>query len=134
MGAPRATHDVDFALALGSSEAAALARHLHARGVFRTSVTVDDFSVPIQLILLPPVCNAIIFRDVESLPIAGCRVRVVSWKALILLKLYAAGRQALLDAQQILAVRQPTQAEREALASFAATVGLSAAWQTLIAR
>jgi hypothetical protein len=143
-GAPRATHDVDFALALGSSDTTAMARHLRAefepgepddplRGVFRTSITVDDFSVPIQLVLLPPLWNAIIFHDVESLPIVGCTVRVVSWQALILLKLYAGGPQDLLDAQQILAVRQPTQAERRAVATLAGKVGLLAAWQRLIA-
>jgi predicted nucleotidyltransferase len=144
-GAPRATHDVDFALALGSSDAAALACHLRAefqpgepddplRGIFRTSVTVDDLSVPIQLVLLPPAWNALIFREVESLLVFGCTVRVVSWQALILLKLYAGGPQDMLDAQQILAVRQPTQVERQAVAALADAVGLSAAWQTLINR
>lgn len=144
-GVPRATHDVDFALALGSSDTSALARHLRAefesgepddplRGIFRMSVTVDDFSIPIQLVLLPPVWNAIIFHDVESLPIVGCSVRVVSWQALILLKLYAGGPQDLLDAQQILAVRQPTPTERQAVAALADKVGLLPAWQMLIAR
>lgn len=145
-GVPRATHDVDFALALGSSDCAALSRHLQAefqpgepndplRGVFRTNVTVDDLSVPIQLVLLPPVWNALLFQDVTSLPVCfGCTVRVVSWQALLLLKLYAAGPQDLLDAQQILAVRQPTQAEREAVGALADTVGLSAEWQALISR
>lgn len=144
-GVPRATHDVDFALALGSSDTATLGRHLRAefepggpddplRGVYRTSVTVDDFSIPIQLVLLPPVWNAIIFQDVESLPIVGCTVRVVSWQALILLKLYAGGPQDLLDAEQILAVRQPRQAERRAVAALAAKLGLLPTWQSLRAR
>lgn len=144
-GIPRATHDVDFAVALGSSDAAALARHLRAefqpgesddplRGVFRTSVTVDDLSVPIQLVLLPQAWSDIIFHNVESLSIAGCMVGVVSWQALILLKLYAGGPQDLLDAEQILAVRQPTPAERQAVAALAGKVGLLAAWQALIAR
>jgi len=144
-GVPRATHDVDFALALGSSDSAALSRFLHAefqpgepndplRGVFRTNVTVDDLSVPIQLVLLPPAWNALLFQRMTSLPVFGCTVRVVSWQALILMKLYAAGPQDLLDAQQILAVRQPTPAERVAVGALADTVGLSAEWQALISR
>lgn len=144
-GVPRETHDVDFALALGSSDAAAFARHLHAelqpsepddplRGIIRTSVTVDHLSVPIQLILLPPAWNALIFQEVESLSVFGCTVRVVSWQALILLKLYAGGPQDLLDAEQILAVRGPTPAERQAVAALATKVGLLAPWQALIAR
>jgi hypothetical protein len=144
-GIPRATQDVDFVLALGSAKAASLATYLHAefhpgesddplRGVFRTSVTVDDLSVPIQLVLLPPVWNTVVFAQVESLPVFDCTVRMVSWQALVLLKLYAGGPQDLLDAQQILAVRQPTQAERHALAALADKVGLSAAWRALNAR
>jgi hypothetical protein len=144
-GVPRATHDVDFALALGSSDTAALARHLHAefepgepddplRGTFRTSVPVDDFSIPIQLVLLPPEWNVIIFHGIEPLSVFGCEVPVVSWQALILLKLYAGGPQDLLDAHQILAIRQPTAAERQAVAALAGKVGLLPAWQRLIAR
>jgi hypothetical protein len=144
-GVPRATYDVDFALALGSSDSATLSRFLHAefrpckpndpvRGVFRTNVTVGDLSVPVQLVLLPPVWNVLLFQDVTSLPVFGCTVRVVSWQALILLKLYAAEPQDLLDAQQILTVRQPTQAEREVVGALAAKVGLSAEWQALISR
>jgi predicted nucleotidyltransferase len=139
-GVPRATHDVDFALALGTADAASLARHLHAefhagkvddplRGVFRTNITVDQVSVPIQLILLPSAWNTIIFDRVECLSLLGATVPVVSWQALILLKLYAAGPQDLLDAQQILAVRQPAEHERQALASRASTLGLTEAWQ-----
>lgn len=146
-GVPWATHDVDFAVALGSADPAALARHLRAefqlgesndplRGVFRTSVTVDALPVPIQLVLLHPAWNSIIFRGIEILSVFGCAVPVVSWQALILLKLillklYAGGPQDLLDAQQILAVRQPTQAEQHAVSALADKVGLSAAWQAL---
>ena len=142
-GVPRATHDVDFAIALGSSDAAALAQFLHAEfqpgdqndplcGVFRTHVTVNDLAVPIQLIVLPPVWNSILFQDLTSLPISGCAVEVVSWQALILLKLYAAGPQALNDARQIMAVRHPTEAERQALGTLAGKVELSAEWQALV--
>lgn len=144
-GVPRATHDVDFVLALGSSDSAAPARFLHPevrpgepndalRGVLRTNVTVGDLLVPVQLVLLPPVWNALLFQDVTSLPVFGCTVRVVYWRALVLLKLYAAWPQDLLDAQQILAIRQPTQAEREVVGALAGKLGLSAEWQALISR
>ncbi len=142
-GVPRATHDVDFAMALGSSEPAALAQFLQAefqpgdpndplRGVFRTHVAVNELSVPIQLIVLPTAWNSILFRDMTLLLVLGCTVPVVSWQVLILLKLYAAGPQDLLDAQQILAVRQPTEAERKALETLAGQVGLSEEWQAMV--
>ena len=142
-GIPRATHDVDFALALGASDAAALSRFLQAefrpgepddplRGVFKTSVSVGDQSIPVQLILLPTRWNAIVFQDMELLDVFHCAVPVVTWKALILLKLYAGGPQDLLDARQILAVRQPAPAEQQDIAALADKVGLAAAWQALI--
>jgi hypothetical protein len=142
-GVPRATHDLDFALALGAADPAALSRNLSAefkpgdvedplRGVFQTTMTIEGVSIPIQLIVLPAVWNAIIFRGIETLPVFGCTVPVVSWQSLILLKLYAGGPQDLLDAQQILAVRQPSPAETQAVSALADAVGLSAAWQALL--
>jgi hypothetical protein len=132
-GVPRATHDLDFALALGSADPAALSRFLNARfqsgedddplrGVFQTTVTIEDVSIPVQLVVLPAVWNAIIFSQIESLPVFGCVVPIVSWQSLILLKLYAG----------ILAVRQPGHAEKNAVSMLADRIGLSAAWQTLI--
>lgn len=142
-GVPRATHDLDFALALGTSDPGPLARFLQAefyqgesddplRGVFRMRVEVEAIQVPVQLVLLPPVWNAIVFKSVRSLSVFGCTVPVVSWDTLILLKLYAGGPQDLLDARQILSIRQPTEAERQALEALAGKVGLSAEWQALV--
>ena len=59
---------------------------------------------------------------------------VVSWQSLILLKLYAGGAQDLLDAQQNLVVREPSQAEKQIVSTLADRVGLSGAWQALINR
>ena len=142
LGVPRATHDVDFALALGASDPAALSRHLGAeyqagdvddplRGVFQLTVTIGDVAIPVQLILLPSVWNAIIFREIVTVSVFGCAVPVVSWQALILLKLYAGGPQDLLDIRQILAVCQPTPAEMQAVSPLADQLGLSEAWQAL---
>ena len=142
-GVPRATHDVDIALGLGASDPAALSRFLQAefrlgepddplRGVFRMSVSIGDQSIPVQLILLPPLWDAIVFQDLKSLSVSGCLLSVVSWQALVLLKLYAGGPQDLLDAKQILAIRQPTADERHIVAALADKVGLASAWQALI--
>ena len=141
-GVPRATHDVDFALALGAADADALSRFLQAefepgesddplRGVFRASIALGDHAIPVQLILLPRAWDAVAFRDVKALPLFDCTVPVVSWQVLVLLKLYAGGPQDILDAQQILAVRQPTPAERQSVAALADEVGLSAPWCAL---
>jgi len=142
-GVPRATHDVDFALALGVAAPDTLSRFLQTefqsgepddplRGVFRTIVRVGGQSVPVQLILLPPPWNSIVFQDLQSLTLFGCTLPVVSWQALVLLKLYAGGPQDLLDAQQVLAVQQPTADERHTIAALADKVGLGSAWQALI--
>ena len=142
-GVPRATHDLDFALALGSADPAALSRALNARfqagedddplrGVFQTTVTIEGVSIPIQLIILPAAWNAIIFHGIEQLSVFRCEVPVVSWQSLILLKLYAGGPQDLLDAQQILVVREPSQAEKQIVSALADQVGLLSAWQVLI--
>jgi hypothetical protein len=142
-GVPRATHDLDFALALGSADPATLSCSLNARfqagedddplrGVFQTTVTIEGVSIPIQLIILPAAWNAIIFQGIEPLSVFGCEVPVVSWQSLILLKLYAGGPQDFLDAQQILAIREPSQAEKQVVTTLADRVGLSDAWRTLI--
>lgn len=142
-GVPRATQDLDFALALGSSDPSKLCKHLSAefrpgepddplREVYQTSIRIEDRSVPVQLILLPTSWDSIIFNNVELLTIFDCSVPVVSWQSLILLKLYAGGPQDLLDAQQILAVRQPTQSERDNLSSLANQVNLTTTWQKLV--
>lgn len=62
-GVPRATHDLDFALALGSADPVTLSRHLQAEfqmgdpddpllDIFRTSVSSEGRSVSVQLVLL----------------------------------------------------------------------------------
>lgn len=144
-GVPRATHDLDFALALGSADPSALSRSLNARfqvgedddplrGVFQTTMTIEGVSIPIQIIILPAAWNAITFHGIEQLSVFGCEVPVVSWQSLILLKLYAGGAQDLLDAQQNLVVREPSQAEKQIVSTLADRVGLSGAWQALINR
>jgi len=141
-GVPRATHDLDFALALGSAQPSALANHLKAefhgadsddplRGVFRCDVMIEGQAIPTQLILLPPAWTDMVFQGVVSLTVFECAIPVVSWQSLILLKLYAGGPQDLLDAKDILAVRQPTTGELKEVAKSAERVGLSETFHSL---
>lgn len=142
-GIPRATQDVDFALALGSTNPSALADHLNAefasgdihdplQGVFRLQLSVQGQNIPVQLIILPPRWTAIVMDSVVTLSVLGCRIPVISWEGLILLKLYAGGPQDLLDAQRIISVRQPTGDEIEKLSRLAAQVDLQTDFQNLV--
>lgn len=119
-GVPRATND--FALVLGTSGPNALAKLLQAefqcadfddplRGVFRLHLVVEGNRVPVQLILLPPIWENLVFQDIVCLTIFELAVPVVTWQPLILLKLYAGGPQDLLDAKEILAVQKPNPTE-----------------------
>jgi len=143
-GIPRATQDVDFALVLGSADPKALSRHLDSefspgesddplRGVFHFKLSIEDQRVPVQLILLPPRWSPIILDGIVSLSVLGCVVPVISWEGLLLLKLYAGGPQDLLDAQHILAVRQPSEDEIEKLSQLAGQVDLLEAFRNLVA-
>lgn len=144
-GIPRSTQDIDFALALGSTNPDALAHHLKAefspgesgdplRGVFQLNLSIEDQEIPIQLILLPSWWTSIIMDGIENLSVLGCSVPVISWEGLILLKLYAGGPQDLLDAQHILTVRQPTENEIEKLSQLADQVDLLEDFRDLVDR
>ena len=142
-GVARATQDIDLAVALGPSEPQALAAYLEAtyepgdiddplRGVFRLTLACEGQSVPVQLILLPSKWMDIAFRGVETVKALGCSVPVVSWQALVLLKLYAGGPVDLQDARSIVAVRNPNVLEREDLLAQAEAVGLAHEMQALL--
>ena len=144
-GVPRATNDLDFALALGSSGPSILAKQLKAefrpadpndplRGVFRCSVLVEDNTIPVQLILLPPKWENLVFQEIVSIEIFDLTVPVVNWQPLLLLKLYAGGPQDLLDAQQILSVRQPNPIELQEISRDAEQVGLLREFKSLADR
>lgn len=135
-GTPRATQDIDLAVALGAADANQLASHLKAsyqpgdsddplRGVFRLDVRVGEQTVPVQLIVLQPKWTEAIFRRVEMVRVLESSVPVVTWQALVLLKLYAGGPLDLQDARDILAVRQPGAREREELSAQAQALGIA---------
>jgi hypothetical protein len=142
-GVARATQDIDLAIALGPSEPQPLASYLEAtyepgdiddplRGVFRLNLTYEGQSVPVQLIMLPSKWVDIVFRGVETVKALGCSVPVVSWQALVLLKLYAGGPVDLQDARSVVAVRNPNLLEREDLLAQAEAMGLAPEMQTLL--
>lgn len=135
-GTPRATQDIDLAVALGAADPNQLASHLKAgyqpgdpddplRGVFRLEVHVGERMVPVQLIVLQPKWTEAIFQRVETVRVLGSPVPVVNWQALVLLKLYAGGPVDLQDARDILAVRQPSARERDDLSAQAQALGLA---------
>lgn len=144
-GVTRATEDIDFAVAAGSSEMPKLASALSGQyrpgggddpllGVINAAVATGGMTIPVQLVLLPQRWDEVLLRQVRVVPVHGCSVPVVSWQVLVLLKLYAGGPQDLVDAQDLWAVRQPdTQAVRE-MESLAGSLGLSGEFKTFLQR
>jgi hypothetical protein len=141
-GVPRATHDLDFAVVIGSADPQAAAAFLGGRydagdpddplqGVIHLSIGPDHGSVPLQLVVFPPPFADVIFRQIEPLPVMDRIVPVVCWQVLILLKLYAGGPQDKFDAQQILKARQPQQADLQRITDMAYSLGLSEEWLAL---
>lgn len=117
-GIPRATRDLDFAVALGTADPRAVADALKGtfepggaddplRGVFHVAIPTGDPAVPVQLVVFPPPWPPVLFEHVEYLSVLGCSVPVASWQTLLLLKLYAGGPADLLDAREIWRVCQP---------------------------
>ncbi len=142
-GVARATQDIDLAVALGTSEPQALAAHLGAtyqpgdaddplHGVFRLLLKCEGQDVPVQLIVLRQKWADVAFREVETLKVLGSAVPVVNWQALVLLKLYAGGPVDLQDARSILAVCNPTAADRNSLIAQAEALGLAQDVQALL--
>lgn len=142
-GVPRATQDIDFAIAIGAADPQALAiflgGHFEAgdvddplRGVVHTSIQVGSTSVSLQLIFLPAAYTEVAFHNIESLSIMEQVVPVVSWQALILLKLYAGGPQDTLDAQQILQVRRPQTDDLKQIGEKATSLGILQEWTSAL--
>lgn len=135
-GIPRATQDIDFAIALGKTHPHELSQYLGGhftpgtpedplQGVIRLHVGMDDDKIPLQLLFFPSTWSPIIFPSVQRVAIGDCTVSVVSWESLVLLKLYAGGPQDLLDAQTIMATRSPAEREVIPLRKMAEAVGLA---------
>lgn len=142
-GVPRATQDIDFAVAIGSANPQELATFLGGHfeagepddplsGVVHASIHVGADPVALQLIFFPPSLTKITFRHVETLSVMERVVPVVSWQMLILLKLYAGGPQDKLDAQQILQVRHPQSNDLKQIGEMAESLGILEDWIALL--
>ncbi len=139
-GVPRATRDIDFAVALGETDPVALATRLGAcyrpaepddplRGVFHIDIKVAQQTVPVQLIVVPPTWTQVIFGGVETLSVLECPVPIISWQALVLLKVYAGGPVDLQDARELLTLHQPDSTDLKQLAE---SIGLLTELETLL--
>jgi hypothetical protein len=144
-GVTRATEDIDFAVAAGSGDMPKLASALGGQywpgggddpllGVVNASVATGASTIPVQLILLPQRWNEVLVNQVSVVPLYGCAVPVVSWQALVLLKLYAGGPQDLVDAQDLWAVRQPDAESIRDMESLADTLGVPGEFKAFIQR
>jgi hypothetical protein len=142
-GVPRATNDIDFAVAIGAADPQALAIFLGGRfeagevddplrGVVHTSIQFGSTAVSLQLIFFPPALTEVAFGHVETLSVLERMVPVVSWQALVLLKLYAGGPQDTLDAQQILQVRCPQPEDFKKIGEMAESLGILEDWTTFL--
>ena len=139
-GVPRGTRDLDFAIAVGSTEPSSLAAFVGGtyqagepddplRGVIRAFAGLEGERIPLQLVILSPDLTAMIFKNMEVLTLRGCRVQVANWQALVILKLYAGGPPDLLDAEQIMTVQHPSSQQLTTLSEMAEQVGLSKDWK-----
>jgi hypothetical protein len=142
-GTPRATQDIDFAIALGGAQPFNLSKFLGGtyeegdlddplRGVFRVHSQQETQQVPIQLIMLPSVWSPVLFSHIQKLELVHNLIPVVSWEALLLLKLYAGGPKDLLDAQTLFVHQQPHARVQEHVTTMAKTVGLAEEWNTFL--
>ncbi|MER3423452.1 MAG: hypothetical protein C4293_09700 [Nitrospiraceae bacterium] len=142
-GVPRATQDIDFAVAIGSADPQALATFIGGRyeagglddplrGVVHVSIEVGSEAVSLQLIFLSSALEDVAFRRVATISVMERVIPVVSWQGLVLLKLYAGGPQDKLDAHQILRVRHPTPDDLQQIAEMAESLGILKEWTALL--
>ncbi|MEW6367920.1 MAG: hypothetical protein AB1714_25090 [Acidobacteriota bacterium] len=129
-GTPRSTDDIDFAAV--SSDPAKLAEFLGGeykvggpddplRGVIHTSAG----GVLVQLVLLPQRLNQVVFADRDVIDLAGHQVPIVSWRSLVMLKLYAGAPQDQIDAKGILDIQKPSAEDLRKLKQIAASLRLT---------
>ena len=141
-GVPRATQDIDFAIAIAQADPKALAAFIGGRyqagepddplrGVVVVSIEVEHEPISLQLLFFPSLLTELAFRHVETLSVLGCSVPVVSWPVLIILKLYAGGPRDLLDVHQLLKVRRPQANDVQEIESMAQVAGVLSEWKNL---
>ncbi len=82
--------------------------------------------------MLPSVWSPVLFGQIQTLELAHNLIPVVSWKALLLLKLYAGGPKDLLDAYTLFEHQQPHSNAQESIATMAKQVGLIEEWKAFL--
>ena len=141
-GVPRATQDIDFAIAIAQTHPQALATFIGGRyqagepddplrGVVVVSIEVEHEPISLQLVFFPALLTELAFRHVETLSVLECSVLVVSWPVLIILKLYAGGPRDLLDVHQLLKVMRPQAKDVQEIESMAQVAGVLSEWKNL---
>jgi hypothetical protein len=141
-GVPRATQDFDFAIAIDQADPQVLATFIGGRyqagepddplrGVVTVSIEVVPEPISLQLIFLPPPLTELAFGHIETLSVLEYSVPVVSWQALIILKLYAGGPHDLLDVHRILKIRRPQAKDLQDIESMAEVAGVLSEWKSV---
>lgn len=132
-GVTRSTEDVDFAVLVEDSKCNDLAQFLKAeyrvgdpedplRGVFIRED--EETGTATQLIRFPGKFSDVIFANPVEAALDEDIVRLISWKGIILLKLYAGSALDLEDAKHVLSSIHPSKAELDELAAKAKEFGL----------
>ena len=132
-GYPRATGDIDFACDLKNENREKLANHLFAElrissdfsDPLEATLSFVEGKIPVQLIQFPPNWTEVCFKETEIKVVGDVRVPIVSWQALLLLKLYAGGAIDLKDAISILQVVAPSDSELDSLMGVAERLRVS---------
>ena len=142
---PRATADIGYIVRLGEAALTPLAERL--KGTARTGDASDPLLgaitfhaehgnglIPVQLIQFPAAWERIAFQDVQMQTVAGAQLPFVSWRTLLLLKLYAGSPLDLQDAEHILLMADGTDAELTELRKMAARLRISSRLSRLLTK
>lgn len=133
---PRATADIDFIISLGPSSLETLAEFLNGQcrsgsvqdpllGAIAMDVLDDTGPLQVQLLQFPPAWEKVSLFGLREVQVGEVLINVVHWKALVLLKLYAASPLDLEDAKNILLRNSPTVADIKELKQKSAKLRVS---------
>ena len=142
-GYPRATGDIDIAVALPENKLEDLAQHLGGnftvgdiRDPLMASICFYEQTpqgkVPIQLLQFPPSWEKVIFEDSIEEKFQNYLLPIIGWQSLILLKMYAGGALDLVDAQRVIQTVQPNKVELSALKKRATSLRVNRKLEKLL--
>jgi len=133
---PRATLDIDFVIKLKKLNLNELALELEAtarkgsisdplEGTISFSIKEKSVNIPIQLIQFPKTWEKIALQGIQITKFDKKEIPFASWKALLLLKLYAGSFQDLEDAKSILKENKHSKIELKELLKAASNLRVS---------